>query len=92
MPVLGIDAFDFFLFLFHGLQASTEYRVRDTIPKINLVLIITILPRFALVNQNDSSGPYSPKGQQQDLRRRAYESSNGILTVFPFPETDYGSS
>ena len=85
MPVLGIDTKDFFLFLFHGLQASTEYHIRDTIPKVNLVLIFTILPRFALVNKNDSSCLSSQKRQQQNLRCRTYFSSKGILTFFPFP-------
>ena len=89
MPVLGIDTKDFFLFLFHWLQVSTEYHIHDTIPKINLVLIITILPRFVLVNKKDNSCLFNQKRQQQDLRCRTYFSSKGILTFFPFPIFNY---
>ena len=53
MLVLGTDFNDLSFFLFHGLQASAEYLIRDTIPVFILVLIITILPRIVTVSMID---------------------------------------
>jgi hypothetical protein len=52
--VLGTNTKDLFQSHFHGLQASAECTKRCTIPKFNLVLIITILPRFVLVSNVES--------------------------------------
>ena len=53
MPVLGIVAQDLFLFHFQGLLISTEQAIRPAVLGFNLVLIITILPRFVQINITD---------------------------------------
>jgi len=45
VPVLGMIAYDFSVFSFHGLQASAEPSLRKAILGIDLLLIITILQR-----------------------------------------------
>jgi hypothetical protein len=60
-------------------------RQRHTIPKFNRVLIIMILPRFALVNTADEPCRTSRIRQKMSLRCRTYLDSKGILTFFPFP-------
>ena len=54
MPVLGMNIKDLFKFLFQGLLVSTKHTSRYAIPKINQVLIITILPWLAFVNTFNS--------------------------------------
>ena len=61
MLVLGTDIKDLFSLLFHGLQASTEQTLRPAILRINLILAITALLRFALINTKDILCRSSPK-------------------------------
>ena len=79
MPVLGIVIKDLFAFHFHGLRISTKLCIHSAILRFNLVLIITILPRFILINANDNLHWSIQKRLKRNLRYRAYFDSNGIL-------------
>lgn len=52
---------------------------------LNLVLIITILPRFIVISTTDKLCKPSPKSQKQFLCYHTYLDNTGILTCFPFP-------
>ena len=87
MPVVGTDAYDPSLVLFHGLLASMEQSIRTAGPRFDQVLIVMILPSSIRVHTHDSTCPSSRKRQNKSLRRRMYICSNGILTIFPFLQT-----
>jgi len=61
---------------------------RTAHPKFNLILIITILLRFTLVNTPDEMCWPIRKRLETNLCHHAYLYSNGILTVFPFPSLE----
>ena len=53
MLVLGIDIKDLSLFLFHRLLISAELLIQGAGLSFNLVLTITVLPRFMLIHITD---------------------------------------
>ena len=85
MLVLGTNNQDLFVFLFHGLQASTKWRIHATILRVARVLNITLLPRPAPISNYDNSCSLSQKCQKYNLCYHTYLISTGILTCFPFP-------
>ena len=77
----------YFLIPFSRTPGLSQTISRIAYPRFNLVLIITILPRFILVHITDKLCWPIPKRQKPNLCCHTYLISNGILTVFPFPET-----
>ena len=89
MLVLGTNILDFFIVLFHGLQASAKFCIRKTILTVKHVLMVIILPCLAVIKRTDEFSSLSPKRQHNDLCCHAYKYSTGILTRFPFPQLSY---
>ena len=57
---------DLFLLSFQGLQALSKQSIRTAHLRFNLVLIITILPRFILIDMLDHMLP-SPEASKVEL-------------------------
>jgi len=51
--VFGMVVWNLYLFLFHGVQASTKHSLRNAIPEFNPLLIATILHGFISVKTAD---------------------------------------
>ena len=82
MPVLGTNDEDLSCSLFHGVQASGEYLIRDTISGFALLLAMTALRRPIPVNSYDAVSVARTVSEHAFVAE--YFVSTRILTCFPF--------